>query len=171
MKDLMTLVAECESELRSLGYKPCENITWSVNTRAKKRWGQCKYTSATTCSISIAERLLQDHVDDQAVKNTIMHELIHTISAGNGKHASGHTGRWKEIAAVVNYRLPQYTIKRTTSSAEKGIEPIVREKRIEYTIRCTHCGKEYHRERMSKLVSQPERYRCGNCGHKLERIQ
>ena len=161
MKDLMTLVAECESELKSLGYKPCENITWSVNARAKKRWGQCKYTSATTCAISISERLLQDDAPDQAVKDTIMHELIHTVRGRNGKPASKHTGLWYEIAQEVNIRLPQYRIKRTTSSAEKGIEPIVREKRIEYTIRCTHCGKEYHRERMSKLVSQPERYRCG----------
>ena len=169
MKDLSKLVAECRADLLSLGYKPCENVEWSVNNRAKKRWGQCRYTSKTSCAISISYRLLQDDVDDQAAKNTILHELIHTIRDRNGKPASKHTGLWKQIAEDVNIRLPQYTIKRTASSAEKGIEP-AKLQQVNYIVRCEHCGKEYHRERMSKVVSHPEKYKCGNCGFKLVRI-
>ena len=169
MKDLSKLVAECRADLLSLGYKPCENIEWSVNTRAKKRWGRCSYTSKTSCAISISYRLLQDDVDDQAAKNTILHELIHSIRDRSGKPAREHTGLWKQIAVDVNFRLPQYTIKRTTSSAEKGIEP-AKLRQVNYIVRCEHCGKEYHRERMSKVISHPEKYKCGNCGFKLVRI-
>lgn len=169
MKDFTKLIAECRADLLSLGYKPCENIEWSVNTRAKKRWGRCCYTSKTSCAISISCRLLQDDVDDQAAKDTIMHELIHTICDKNGKPASKHTGLWLQVAQDVNSKLSQYTIKRTTSSTEKGIEP-AKVRQVNYIVRCEHCGKEYHRERMSKVIEHPERYRCGNCGFKLIRV-
>lgn len=169
MKNLHKLAAECEADLRSLGYKPCENIEWSVNTRAKKRWGQCKYISKTSCAISISWRLLQDNVDDQMAKDTILHELIHTIRDKNGKPASKHTGLWLQIANEVNERFPQYHIKRATTSAEKGIEP-AKLHQTNYIIRCEHCGKEYHRERMSKVIAHPEKCRCGNCGHTLRRV-
>ena len=124
MKDLAKLVDECCADLIALGYKPCENIEWSVNTRAKKRWGQCRYTSQNSCAISISWQLLQDGVSDQAAKNTILHELIHTLRDHNGKPASKHTGLWLQVAHIVNAKYPQYTIKRTTSSTEKGLRRI-----------------------------------------------
>lgn len=171
MRDLTKLVAECRADLLSLGYKPCENIEWRIDSRAKKRWGQCRYTaSLKACVILISNRLLQDDVDDQAAKDTIMHELIHTVRDKNGKPASKHTGLWKQIAEDVNTRLPQYTIKRTTSCTEKGVEP-AKLSQVNYILRCEHCGMEIHRERMSKVISHPEKYRCGNCGFKLVRIQ
>lgn len=166
MKDLNKLVAECTADLRSLGYKPCENITWTVNTRAQKRWGRCHYRSKTACEIEISNRLLQDEVNDQAAKDTIMHELIHTIRHQNGKPASKHTGLWLCIAEDVNARLPQYTIKRCTTSEEKDMEPVVN-----YIVRCEHCGKEYRRIRMCNLIEHPENYRCGMCGFKLVRVK
>lgn len=165
MKDLNKLATECIADLRSLGYEPCEDITWSVNTRAQKHWGQCRYTSKTSCAINISSRLLQDNVDDQAAKNTILHELIHTIRDKNGKPASKHTGLWLRIAEDVNARLPQYTIKRCTTSEEKDMEPVVN-----YIVRCEHCGKEYRRIRMSNVISHPEKYKCGVCGFKLVRV-
>ena len=170
MKNLQKLVAECEADLRSLGCTPCEDITWTVNTRAKKRWGRCHYRSKTACEIEISDRLLQDDVDDQAAKNTIMHELIHTIRDKNGKAANKHTGLWLRIAEDVNGRLPQYTIKRVTSSEEKGVAP-AKVAQVNYIVRCEHCGKEYRRERMSKVIAHPEKYKCGVCGFKLTRIK
>ena len=169
MKNLEKLAAECEADLRSLGYTPCANIQWSVNTRAKKRWGQCRYISATACAINISDRLLQDGVDDHMAKNTILHELAHTVQDKNGKYANKHTGLWLQIANKVNAKFPQYTIKRTTSSAEKGIAP-AKVAQVNYILRCEHCGKEYRRERMSKVVAHPEKYKCGNCGFKLVRV-
>ena len=115
MKDLKTLAAECEAELRSLNIQPGEINSWIVNTRAKNRWGQCKRYLPGLFNISISARLLQDSVSDQAAKNTIMHELLHTV-----KGCYGHKGKWKVLAMTVNRLLPQYTIKRTTSAEGKG---------------------------------------------------
>ena len=64
MKDLKTLAAECEAELRSLNIQPGEINSWTVNTRAKNRWGQCKRYLPGLFDISISARLLQDNVSD-----------------------------------------------------------------------------------------------------------
>lgn len=166
MKNLVKLAKECEADLISIGVQPGVVSLWTVNTRAKKRWGQCRRDGGGYFVISISSRLLADEVDVQATKNTIMHELIHTV---NGCH--GHTGLWAEIAAKVNRRLPQYTIKRTTSSAEKGIEEAARERTNRYAIQCICCGHEYTREKMTKVIQHPENYRCSHCGGRLERVR
>lgn len=166
MKDLQKLVAQCEAELRSIGIQPGKVLQWTVNTRAKRRWGQCVQHAPGVFTISIAQRLLQDSVSDQAVKDTIVHELLHTV-----KGCHGHTGLWAQLAAKVNLLLPQYHIKRTASSAEKGIESIEQVSVKKYAVRCVHCGTEYARVKESKLIQHPEKYRCGLCGNKLVRVR
>lgn len=160
MKDLNRLVAECEADLRSIGIRHGTVVEWSVNTRAKKRWGQCKSVGSGMYKINISEQLLQDNVSDQAAKNTIMHELLHSV-----KGSMNHKGVWAANAAKVNRLLPQYTIKRTTSSEEKGIEEEERKAVARYIIRCRHCGSEYTREKFCRVVQYPEKYRCGECGY------
>lgn len=162
MKNLLKLAAVCEAELRSIGIQPAAKIRWTVNTRATRRWGSCKKAGPGAYEISISSRLLQEDVDTQAAKDTIMHELLHTV-----KGTKGHTGLWLQLATQVNQRLPQYSIKRTASYEEKGVEPDA----ARYIIRCTCCGKEFSRQRMSNLVRAPQNYRCGACGHPLERVK
>lgn len=163
MKDLKKLANECIAELTSIGIQPGKINFWLVNTRAKTRWGQCRRVAPGEFTISISERLLHDYVEDMATKNTIMHELLHTV-----KGCHGHTGLWKELAITVNYKLPGYNIKRTTGSEEKGV-PSGRTNR--YGVKCPHCGKEYYRERMCRLIEHPERFRCGVCTFPLERLR
>lgn len=166
MKDLKKLASECEQDLLSIGIQPGNVNRWIVNTRAKCRWGLCRTVQPGLFDISIAARLLQDDVDDQAAKNTILHELLHTV-----KGCKGHKGQWKLLAAKVNRKLPQYTIKRTTSEEEKGFEKTSHVRTNRYTVRCEKCGKEYHREKESKLIKHPENYRCGVCGFPLTRVK
>jgi len=166
MKDLRKLAAECEADLLSIGIQPGKVNQWVINTRAKCRWGQCKQIAPGEFVISIANRLLQDTVSDQAAKNTILHELLHTV-----KGCHGHKGQWKELAAKVNRRLPQYTIKRTTSYEEKGLEYKPKARTNRYAVKCIQCGNEFYREKESKLIQHPEKYRCGSCGGHLERFR
>lgn len=161
MKNLLELAAVCREELRSIGIQPAGKIRWVVNTRATRRWGYCKKLP-DAYEIGISHRLLQDDVDIQAAKDTIVHELLHTV-----KGARGHTGLWLQLAAQVNQHLPQYSIKRTASYEEKGVEPVA----ARYVIGCPHCGSQYSRQRMSAVVRTPHLYRCGACGHPLERIK
>lgn len=163
MKNLEQLAALCEADLRSLGIRTGAVVCWRINTRAKSCWGQCRELAPGRFELSIAARLLQDEVSDQAAKNTIVHELLHTCP---GCH--GHRGRWAELAAEVNRRLPQYTIKRTATLEEKGLAPVIRTRTDRYMLRCTRCGRTFCRERQSRLILHPEQYRC-TCGGRLVR--
>lgn len=172
MKDLQKLYQECLNELTDIGIV-CGNIkSVTVNTKAKSRWGLCKrktvidYKSPVQkyeFEISISYRLLEDEVKDEAAKNTIIHELLHTCEGGHG-----HKGNWQRLANRVNTAYG-YDIKRTTSYDEKGVEDIRVAPVYKYVIACEECGHEYKRTKQTSLIKAPERYRCGKCGGKLQR--
>ena len=172
MKDLERLAAQCETELRDIGICCGTVRRWSVNTRAKSRWGQCRQVAEGVFDINISERLLGDEVDEIAAKTTIVHELLHTVEG-----CLGHRGKWKLLAELVGKAYPQYQIKRTTSWEEKGIPQAggktARDIQARYRITCTGCGARAYRQRAGRLVKRPEDFRCGKCGGRLvvERLQ
>ncbi len=166
MKELMALVAQCKADLDSLGIRYGTVRNWEINTRARCRWGQCKQIARGIFDISIAQRLLEDAVDDQAAKDTIVHELLHTVPG-----AFDHQSKWKALAQAVNAKLPGYHIKRTTSVDEKGVQAVPNERTYRYELRCEGCGSIIRRERESNLVKHPEHYRCAHCGGEVKRIQ
>ena len=159
MKDLKMVANECMTMLDEIGIEYGNVTRWEINTRAIKRWGQCRKTNGNY-TISIASKLLEDNVDNKALETTVLHELLHTV---NGCMNHGHN--WQNVANKVNSRYG-YNIKRTTSSEEKGIE------RTPYTymVKCKDCGCEIGRYKMSNVIQRPQNYRCGCCGGKLERI-
>lgn len=162
MKDFDKLIETCLSELDKTGIKYGNVTKWEINTRAKKRWGQCRILpDEKSFEISISKRLLDDALPDESAKSTIIHELLHTC-----KGCRNHGSEWKKLASVVNSELG-YNIKRCTSPAEQGIFGEKAVKQAKYAVMCLKCGKIYERERKSKLIKNPHRYRCGICGGKL----
>ena len=166
MKDFQKLIHECELDLDLLGIKYSKNIVWSVNTRAKSRWGLCKRTGINKFEINIAACLLDDATENQMAKNTIVHELLHTVSG-----CMGHKGKWKILADYINYKLPQYTVKRVTNFEEKGVQAPKRETNYRYVLRCKNCGLEIGRQRESKGIKNYKNYRCAKCHGELERLK
>ena len=162
MKDLQKFVAECEADLKSIGIKQGVVKEWVINTRATSWSGRCKRLEDGTFQISIVEELLSDEVSDQRLKNTIMHELLHTVE-GSMKH----TGRWYLNAQSVNKRLPQYKIQRLSDPPESRKDS----PKFKYAVKCKVCGRVYYRTKMSNLIKTPERYRCGVCHGELKRIE
>lgn len=162
MKDFDKLIETCLSELDKTGIKYGNVTKWEINTRAKKRWGQCRILpNGKSFEISISKRLLDDALPDESAKSTIIHELLHTC-----KGCRNHGSEWKKLASVVNSELG-YNIKRCTSPAEQGIFGEKAVKQAKYAVMCLKCGKIYERERKSGLIKNPHRYRCGICGGKL----
>lgn len=172
MKNLQKLFKECKEELDNINikYGCIEEIT--INTRAKKRWGQCKitldsqYWKNKIFSINISSRLLQDDITDEACKNTIMHEILHTC-----EHCFNHGSEWKRIADLINDYYAFYNIKRTTSSEEKGINEDIEKKESKYILRCTKCGKLFYKNRICDSVRYPELYNHSSDNGQLERIK
>lgn len=159
MKNIIELVEESKCELDLLGIKYQEVRTWTVNSRAKCRWGQCKMLSNGVFDISISARLLEDDVDNNVVKSTIIHELLHTV-----EDCFGHGEKWKMLALKVNQAYPDYNIKRISTAEEKGIKSDIKEYKKNHKIVCIECGYFVYRQRAGKLVLHPEKFRCGKCG-------
>ena len=161
MKDLKKLSEECIAELSSIGIAPGNIRRIYVEKSTTRRWGVCKKIKAENVfEIGIAKVLLEDSIDDMQTKNTIMHELLHTVDG-----CSGHTGLWKALAEKVNTSLPGYNIKRLSSEEEKGVQ-----RNHKYMIECTGCGAVIYRDRMSNAVRFPGNYKCARCGGALKRI-
>lgn len=162
MRNLMDYAAECMSELDEIGIEYGNIVEFKVNTRAKKRWGQAKSIPGGY-SINISSVLLDERNDVEGLKNTIIHEILHTC-----KGCQNHGENWKRLAAKVN-RAYGYNIKRCSSADEKGVleetrppKP-VRTTNTNYVVKCDKCGHVYTRTKMSKLIQHPENYRCGCC--------
>ena len=165
MKDLMKLAGECQRDLLSVQIRTGKVRNWSVNTRAKARWGLCTRVAKGLFDIQISSALLQDDVDDQAVKDTIVLELLHTIPG-----CFKHTGKWKQYADTVNFLLPQYNVKARSSYEDKGLEDTRPQPEYRYVLKCLQCGAEIRRQKKSAAVEYPEHYRCA-CGGRLSRIK
>lgn len=164
MKDLLELVRQCQLELAPLRIPWGRVRNWTVNTRAKARWGLCTKVSRGVFDIQVVSSLLEDSLDDQPVKDTIVHELLHTVPG-----CFKHTGKWRQYADLINKLIPHYSIKTHTSYEEKGIKDNRAAPTYRYVLKCEGCGRELRRQKKSAVVEYPEHYRC-KCGGKLKRI-
>ena len=166
MHDLKIVADQCTAELESIGIKCGKVRNLEINNRAKCRLGQCMRVCIGVFDISIADFLLEEKNDINILKNTVIHELLHTV-----KGCFKHTGKWKLLAEEVNRKFPQYSIKRTFSREEIANLTNIKEPIYRYTLKCKNCGQEIKRQRKTKAVTNYNNYRCGKCGGKLELIK
>lgn len=160
MKNIYAIAKECKNELNNIGIETGNIVSYKINTRAKKRWGQCSY-SYGTYAIEISNRLLQDDVSDIATKTTMLHEMLHTC-----KDCMNHGKEWQALADKVN-KAYGYNIKRTTTSSEKGVEPMQSSETVHYILHCENCGSHWEYKRYSKIVrcAEGNNAKC-SCGCK-----
>lgn len=160
--ELREALRECIKELESAKVPfQKEKITHVVlNGRLSRSLGRCKRKKGTivseTFSIDISRKMLT--VDKKHLKNTIIHELIHTV---NGCFNHGDT--WKKWGSVMNKKFG-YNIQRLTDPTRIGLNPHVPVRHTaKYVIVCNSCGNKTERTRASKVTRNPEYYRCGRC--------
>lgn len=171
MKNLHKYYWEVREELEAIGIELGYVVNIEPNSRAKSRWGQCKIVwndylwENTEYSINISTRLLQDGVSDEALKNTIAHELLHTC-----RDCFNHGKEWKALAELVNDCYSFYNIKRCTSSEEKGIKTNIEQVEYKYIFRCEDCGQTIKRQRESQFVKYYDLYRCGRCKGNFKKV-
>lgn len=161
MKDVRALENKCRGLLENVGiYPDYDKVV--INSRAKRRWGSCKFKNGG-CIIEISDRLLNDNVPDKSAEETMIHEMLHSV---RDNRYEGHMGMWLKEAIIVN-RVYGYNIKRCSSPEEKGvdIQPVQR-----YALKCNKCGKIVYRYRLSKVIKHPELYRC-KCGGSLVSVR
>ena len=157
---LEKLMEEAIEELHRIHIYPAENIAGiKANSRAKRRLGCCKKSEKMgKAEYQIEISAMMEERTDQEIKEIIHHELLHTC-----KGCLNHGQKWKLLADKVNNAYG-YHIK--TRAEMPGSED--RQKRhFRYEIRCTKCGNTGYRMKKSKVVMQPDHYRCSKCGGRL----
>lgn len=158
MRDLRRVANECMAEQQLLGIDFGYVSVWKVNTRALKRWGQCKRLPNGTFEININVDLLNELNDINGLKDTIHHELLHTVSG-----CMNHGAKWQALAKKVNSAYG-YHIQRTNSAECKGI--VARTENYKYQVVCPNCGIISKKSRACGVTKSPWRYGCARCHSK-----
>ena len=178
MRDLQIYANECINDMKNLGINVPVIDKFVVNKRAKSRFGRCIYDyKKKTYTIEICNDLLNEECNVLALKETIFHELIHTLP-----NCMNHGKEFKKYAGIINKKY-HTNIKRACTNEEKygvAYAKKVAERnnknkkpKIKYELFCNNCGKiraSRETSRMPKWYAHTERYKCSVCNGKLEKV-
>ena len=98
--------------------------------RATQRFGQCRYDQR----VITLSRVLTPMRDDDAVRQTVLHEIAHALTPG-----TGHGWEWKAQAYRLGVRRP------TARHAEPNVKVPAR-----IIGQCQRCGVRIERQRVPK---------------------
>ena len=174
MRDLNEIANECIENLKWIGIE-CPHVeSWTVNYRAK-RFGQCQKRNGKYY-ININYRLLDERCPLQSLRETIFHELVHTLP-----NCMNHGVNFKKYAELISDCFA-VEITRCNTYEHKYGEELAKECREQdkakrqakmktYKIRCTRCGQicSYQRCKMPKFYKYPSLYSHNKCGGIFER--
>lgn len=187
---LNILYAECLNELASIGINMDNeeligNIDIKLTTRASKRYGCCKQenpdkkyqivTKRGRRKVIKYEKFQSHHIEisnwvmklnDDIIKNTIMHELIHCIPFCNN-----HGTEFKKYANYINQKLGYHVTTKGNIQEDYQASQLEykQENSYKYKIVCQDCGQVIYRKRFNPNLIK--RYRCGKCKGKLKLVE
>lgn len=168
MKNLQSIVKKSTDILDRLEIPYSKDVKFTVNNRAKKRLGQCKYRynqsegKYVAHEIQISSCLMDDDVKEELTINTMIHELIHSTLP-----EEGHKGKWKEYADLVTEKTG-IKIERCGTKEEAEMLNNKFPAKYKYKVVCQGCGKTYLFERKRKFVSYAGYYKCVDCGYRFK---
>lgn len=152
------LIKESRQELKDIGIDISNNIRYEIDTRSKRRFGLCEKKSI----IKISDFLFE--FSDNDIKDTIIHEMLHTL-----KDTKGHDTKWKWYANKVNKNYPQYNISRLGSIKNLATteDELLKVMNYKYKEVCNGCGNSSYKYKMSdytRHLLENGGYRCRKCG-------
>lgn len=185
---LKRLYNECIEELKTIKINILDvskfgTIDINISKRNVRRYGCCKqekpdenyylmikrgkkiikqYYVFKVHHIEISKWVMQ--LDENIIKNTIMHEIIHCFP-----NCNNHGIEFKKYATYINQKLG-YNITRLGNKEDdfkkSNLEYTGKEIKYNYKIICTKCGQVIYRQRLkSRFI---DNYRCGKCGGSLK---
>lgn len=160
LNDVITLAEKCEQDLDSLHIDYDHYITWKINTRAKSRLGLCSYYG-DGFKIEISSMLLDDDIEESILRDTIMHELLHTVPG-----CMNHGKSWARLAKIVN-NVYCYHVTRIVKRDELNLPA----PEYRYVVKCAKCGYEVGKMRYCGIIAHPEQYSHKKCGGTFKRVE
>ena len=187
---LNKLYKECIKELNMVGIdildeKYYGKIDVSISKRNNKRYGCCRQEEPDKRYKAIIkrgrrkiiryERFNRHHIEiskwvleleDNIIKNTIIHELIHCIP-----YCNNHGIEFKKYAKLMNNAYG-YDISRVGDKKkdyEKSNLEYSEGQKYNYMVVCEGCKQEFYRQRINKDFAK--KYICGKCKSKFEVVR
>jgi len=121
------------------------DLDWEVTTRAKRRAGAVLYRDGEPETVRLTWGQFANE-GWRAAAATVRHELVHVhLLAEDGDPSHGSAFRRLADELDTHVRCERFT------------DP-------EWWVTCVDCGARLARYRRSKLVEEPGRYECGDCG-------
>ena len=187
---LNKLYRECIKELNMVGIdildeKYYGEIDISISKRNNKRYGCCRQEEPDKRYKAIIkrgrrkiiryERFNKHHIEiskwvleleDNIIKNTIIHELIHCIP-----YCNNHGIEFKKYAKLINNTYG-YDISRVGDKKkdyEKSNLEYNEGSKYNYRVVCKGCKQEFYRQRINKDFVK--KYICGKCKSKFEVVR
>lgn len=121
------------------------DLDWEVSRRAKRRAGAVLYRDGEPETVRLTWGQFEGE-GWRAAAATVRHELIHVHLLAEDGDAS-HGEAFRRLAEELD----------THVHCERFADPA-------WWVTCVDCGARLARYRRSKLVEEPERYACGDCG-------
>lgn len=141
--EVLTLVNELKNKHAELRY-------WTVDFNNRKRaFGLCNYTKRT---IELS-RVLIPFMSDEAIKDTIIHEIAHALT-----HGDGHGYRWQRKCIELGGDGQRVHGAEKYKDGEKGVIEF-KKATAKYTLTCPVCQRESFYNRKPKHSIS-----CGNHG-------
>jgi len=187
---LCALYNQCLNELSSIGIDMNNKdligtVDIKISKRASKRYGCCKqeypdkkykiiqkrryrrtikYEKFQIHHIEISSWVME--LNDNIIKNTIMHELIHCIPFCNN-----HGKEFKRYANYINQKLGYNITTKGDVKAdyEKSQLQYEDNNNYKYKIVCQNCGQVIYRKRFNPNLIK--KYQCGKCKGKLRLLE
>jgi len=169
LRDLLQYVNECTNELDLIGINYTLPKRWESSKRLTWKYGYCKISlfrnKPTIEKIVISERLLDERIPEHILKDTIIHELIHTCDG-----CYDHGSKFQSIARQINNAYGYLIETRVNDADHKIVSSIYKPKERKYKISCPTCGKTWGYKIKSKAYKYPEKFICTKCKSKLVRV-
>lgn len=163
MRNLYEVAEICCNEVSRCGIDTGIIFQFKTNPRLRTTWGICRPWRGAFI-IEVHPFLLDDRTPEKVLKNTLIHEILHTCPG-----CQNHGRLWKSYADRVN-RLYGYEI--TTYISENEIKEVAdagtysRDSTARYIMQCDGCKRRARYQRMTEFVRNPVGKRCRYCGCK-----
>lgn len=157
---LVTLTNQCRRELDALNV-PYRRVSVLEISHTTGTYGDCRRLYDNSYRIRVNEALLKS-ASDIIVKDTIIHELLHTCEG-----CMNHGKTWQAYANLVNDAYPQYSISRLSSTNKTHVK-LKSEDTAKYVVTCESCGHKYlhyRKNRAVEILSNPAISHYCTCGY------
>jgi len=162
MNKFIKIANVVRKELSELGYSEIESNKYSLDfdRRSVNRLGCCSKINENSFNIKLNEKYAK-YATDRELAGIIMHEFIHSLN-----NCMNHGADFKLAAQNINSSLG-YDITTTKKDINQNYKQMLIDTSVyKYSITCKNCNKINHRQRKSKIINNPQDYKC-KCGGSL----